>query len=70
MGPGEIKEDQKCILVFEVSGPVDEKKVAEFNKELRALLEKYKKEQGYSFVGTITRCEPPRVIAWTWDGCS
>ena len=28
----------------------------------------HKKDEGYRFVGRVTRCEPPRVLAYTWDG--
>jgi uncharacterized protein YndB with AHSA1/START domain len=30
--------------------------------------ERHRNAEGYRFVGTITRCEPPRLLAYTWDG--
>jgi uncharacterized protein YndB with AHSA1/START domain len=32
-----------------------------------AVPERYRREVGYSFVGRITRCEPPSVLAYRWD---
>lgn len=30
--------------------------------------ERFEKAEGYTFIGRITRCEPPRVLAYTGDG--
>jgi uncharacterized protein YndB with AHSA1/START domain len=39
-----------------------------FTRPGEAVPEKYAKEEGYRFVGRVTRCEPPFVLAYTWDG--
>jgi uncharacterized protein YndB with AHSA1/START domain len=41
---------------------------SEFTAPGEVVPERYRKEEGYRFTGTVTRCEPPRVLAWTWDG--
>jgi uncharacterized protein YndB with AHSA1/START domain len=58
-GPMELRVDGKVDLVFHNSGLAP-------NGE--ATPEKYEKQEGYNLVGRVTRCEPPRLIAFTWDG--
>jgi uncharacterized protein YndB with AHSA1/START domain len=40
---------------------------SDFTRPGETLPARYEYAQGYRFEGRVTRCEPPRVLAYTWD---
>jgi uncharacterized protein YndB with AHSA1/START domain len=59
LAPGnfELRQGGKTQLTFHNS---------ELSPHREATPERYKKYEGASFQGRITRCEPPRVLSYTW----
>ncbi len=40
---------------------------SDFTRPGETLPQRFEAAENYRFVGVITRCEPPRVLAYTWD---
>lgn len=60
-GQFELREGGRTELTFHNS---------ELSGKREPTPEKYRKYEGASFQGRITRCEPPRVLAYTWPESS